>query len=461
MAKIATHEVIPSAHRLIKSLRDIGYNISSAVADIVDNSIEAKATMISIDVCFKGDGSHVCITDNGNGMDRDQLIEAMRFGSQREYDVEDLGKFGLGLKTASLSQCQKLIVISRATKQRASINAFCWDLDHIEKTNKWEVIELGKKDLNAKLTVPLKKGRGTVVYWDRLDRVLGYKHPYGESAKKRLLNMCREIEAHLAMVFHRFLDGEINGRKVTILLNGNKIKSWDPFAQQETKTKILKSQKLRLEVEDKIGHVMIEPFVLPHVNDFSSPEAFARASGPANWNQQQGFYFYRCGRLIQSGGWSRIRINDEHTKLARIAISFTQDMDEAFSVNVAKMRVLIPAQLKERLEEIIKPVLKLADETYRRKEEKRILVQAQIKQPGSNFSGNVQTNVSVPTASPLEHKGSVSYSKSDQFRNVWTIDEIERKLELLADVNEKNIIRKLFIQLRRMVTKEGGKHDSR
>jgi hypothetical protein len=454
MSKIATYEVIPSAHRLIRSLRDIGYNIASAVADLIDNSIAAKASLVSVDVFFKGDGSYVCITDNGNGMDRIQLIEAMRFGSEKDYDLDDLGKFGLGLKTASLSQCQKLVVSSRNTKQRASINAFCWDLDHIEKTNKWEVLELSKKDLNLKLIAPLKKGRGTVVYWERLDRVLGYKHPYGESAKKRLVNMCREIEAHLAMVFHRFIEGEVNGKKVTIMLNGNKVQPWDPFSQQEEKTKILKPQKIRLEIEDKVGHVIIEPFVLPTMNDFSSSEAFNKASGPANWNQQQGFYFYRCGRLIQSGGWSRIRINDEHTKLARIAISFTQEMDEAFSVNVAKMRVLIPAQLKERLEEIIRPVLKLADETYRKKEEKRLtnILQGKKSTTDNDKSINLSINSGV---SNQEYKTTDANRIDIEPRKMWTIDEIQEKLESIADVNQKNMIRKLFIQLKRMMTKEG------
>jgi hypothetical protein len=111
---------------------------------------------------------------------------------------------------------------------------------------------------------------------------------------------------------------------------------------------------------------MLEPFVLPHQSDFSSPESFRRASGPANWNQQQGFYVYRANRLIQSGGWCRIRTLDEHTKLARVALRFSPQLDDAFRVNVAKMRVQLPAGMREPIAEAIFPVTKLANEVYRK-----------------------------------------------------------------------------------------------
>lgn len=106
-------EAIPSAKRLITSLRDLGYDFSQAVADVVDNSIEAGATVVSIDVEFDGDDSWIRIADNGKGMRPEQLREAMRYGAEREYEIDALGKFGLGLKTASMSQCQRLSVASR------------------------------------------------------------------------------------------------------------------------------------------------------------------------------------------------------------------------------------------------------------------------------------------------------------------------------------------------------------
>jgi Histidine kinase-, DNA gyrase B-, and HSP90-like ATPase len=151
-------EMIPSARRLIKSLRDMGYDFAQAVADVVDNAIEAKASLVAIDVEFDGDNSWVRIADNGIGMRPEQLREAMRYGSERDYSDTDLGKFGLGLKTASMSQCQCLSVASRWNPDRADISAYSWDLEHIERTNKWEVLPADKKTLPIR--EPLKDGTG-------------------------------------------------------------------------------------------------------------------------------------------------------------------------------------------------------------------------------------------------------------------------------------------------------------
>ncbi|MEW6330297.1 MAG: ATP-binding protein [Pseudomonadota bacterium] len=364
-------EVIPSAKRLIKSLRDMGYDFPQAVADVVDNSIEAKASIVAIDIEFDGDNSWVRIADNGTGMKPDQLREAMRYGAERGYDADDLGKFGLGLKTASMSQCQCLSVASRWNPDRADIAAYSWDLEHIERTNKWEILPLDRNGLGPAIREPLKDTTGTVVLWQRLDRILGYKHPYGEQARKQLSRMCRDVEAHLAMVFHRFLSGEVRGRRLKLLLNGNEIKAWDPFCRTETKTKALQTIRVLLEHEGVSGEVLFEPFILPHKDDFSSSDAFNQASGPSNWNQQQGFYIYRAGRMIQSGGWSNLRAPDEHTKLARVAVSFAPKLDEAFKINVAKMRVQMPAPIREEVKNgIVAPLVRLAREVYDRKQPK-------------------------------------------------------------------------------------------
>ena len=125
-------ELIPSAKRLIRSLRDIGYEFVDAVADIVDNSVEAEATVVSINLKFEGEDSYLTIADNGTGMASKEMQEALRFGSNRVYgDSDDLGRFGLGIKTASLSQCERLTVSTRRGEERARINSYCWDLDHI------------------------------------------------------------------------------------------------------------------------------------------------------------------------------------------------------------------------------------------------------------------------------------------------------------------------------------------
>lgn len=359
-------ESIPSARRLIRSLRDMGYDFAQAVADVVDNAITAKAKDISVDIEFDGDDSWVRIADNGHGMKPEVLREAMRFGADRDYADDDLGKFGLGLKTASLSQCECLSVASRWNRERADITGYSWDLEHIDKTNRWEIIPLDRERSSAVVRDPLKDHPGTVVLWRRLDRLLGYKHPYGESSRKRLAQMCRDVEAHLAMVFHRFLAGE-GARPVRIHVNGNRLTPWDPFCRAEAETKTLQQVNFEIEHEGETGKVILQPYILPPQHAFSSREAADAASGPANWNQQQGFYIYRAGRMIQSGGWSHLRSVDEHTKLARIAVFFPPALDEAFKVNVAKMRVQMPVAIRDGLKDAIVPVVKLAREIYDRK----------------------------------------------------------------------------------------------
>ena len=363
-------EVIPSAKRLIRSLRDMGYEFAAAVADLIDNSVEAKANTVWVDIVWDGETSYVAIADNGLGMAPQQLREALRFGSERDYEDEDLGKFGLGLKTASLSQCLKLTVATRQNAARADINAYCWDVDHVDATNRWEILPVKPTELQGGARQHLKETTGTVVIWERLDRILGYKKPDGESARKQLISMCRELEDHIAMVFHRFLSGEVRGKRLAIYVNENKVVPWDPFARNEPGTKKPEVKTFRVEGHRGKGDVIVEPFVLPHQSKFSSPEAFNRASGPEKWNKQQGFYIYRADRMIQSGGWSGLRALDEHRKLSRIAISFTPKLDEEFKINVPKMRVSLPASIRDLIGKAIAPAVTMAEDEYRQRERK-------------------------------------------------------------------------------------------
>jgi hypothetical protein len=351
----------------MSSLRDMGYEFTTAVADLVDNSVAAGATRIAVDIEYEGEHSWVRISDNGSGMAADALREAMRYGSTREYAEEDLGKFGLGMKVASLSQCRRLTVASRIHHSRAEIHAYCWDLEHIERANRWELLPVAREKDIPPLHSLLDRNVGTVVLWQRLDRILGFQDPGGESARRRLASMCRDVEGHLAMVFHRFLSGEARGRrKLQILMNGRELEPWDPFARDEAATRKLKPTSLPVKHGDVRGELTLEPFILPHQAEFSTADSFRRASGPANWNQQQGFYVYRSDRLIQSGGWCRIRTLDEHTKLARVALRFSPQLDDAFRVNVSKMRVQLPATMREQITDVISPVTKMANDVYRK-----------------------------------------------------------------------------------------------
>ena len=434
------YEVVPSAKRLIKSLRDIGYDFSTAVADIIDNSIEAGASQIDIAVGFYGDDSYVRISDNGKGMTKDELIEAMRYGSERKYNEEDLGKFGLGLKTASMSQCQRFSVASK-TKINNGVSVFCWDLSHIEKTNKWEILPLNEGDTLELVNAPLTEHSGTVILWERLDRIMGFKYPYGEAARNKLISICRELEIYLGMVFHKFFSGEVPEKHLDIYLNGNKINPWDPFGRSEPKTNVLSPVKIKFIHNASTEKIFLQPYILPSKDEFSSQEAFKNLSGPSNWNQQQGFYIYRSNRMIQSGGWCGLRTSDEHTKLVRIELNFSPVLDDFFKINVAKMSIELPIQIREKVEQAIKPIVLLARERY--DHERKNLLKPQIPK--------------INTAQQNSFNDKNILIKQNIKSNLFTLDEIEQKAKELATKYESKIISDIFSRLRKKLF--GGKNE--
>jgi histidine kinase/DNA gyrase B/HSP90-like ATPase len=363
---IAHVTLLPSARRLMDSLREIGYDLPSAVADVVDNSLTANATRVDLTFAFDGADSWIRIADDGDGMTGAVLDEAMRYGTERTYGASDLGRFGLGLKTASLSQCRCLTVASRRGVERCRIEIRRWDLDHVVRSNRWEVLKLDAGTAPDEITEPLRSGPGTVVLWEGLDRVLEYRLPNGAAARQGIGSLAEEVRAHVAMVFHRFLSREAaGGRGVEITINGEPISAWDPYARAERHTRALPPQVVSLPSGLGAGRLLVRPYLLPTQERFSSAAGHARASGPQRWNRQQGFYFYRNDRLIQAGGWNRLRTIDEHTKLARIAVDLPPGCDEAFRVNVSKMRVSLPRPLRDPLMAIASGVTAQAGSRYR------------------------------------------------------------------------------------------------
>jgi hypothetical protein len=362
---VSSTEVIPSARRLVNSLRDLGYDLSAALADLIDNSIAAGARNISIDTRFEGEDSWLRVADDGIGMTPSGLREAMRFGTRRPYDDDDLGKFGLGLKSASLSQCRRLTVASR-TAPAGRITVARWDLDHVEECDRWEVLRLSPGDCPL-ASEPLRCCHGTVVLWEILDRVMRYRIPDGRRAQSDFDRLTDEIRAVLAMTFHRFLSGEAkHGRRVQLIINGDPVGPWDPFARDEPATTTLPVQRLPLEHDGRRRVVKVSPYILPTEACFSSLVAHRRAAGPRFWTRQQGLYFYRNDRLIQAGGWSRLRTQDEHTKLARLAVEIPGGLDEAFELNISKTQVRIPHHIKPQLAAIASSVCRLGEDVYRR-----------------------------------------------------------------------------------------------
>jgi hypothetical protein len=358
-------QVTPSAARLTESLRDIGYDFASAVADIVDNSIAAGARRVEVDIEFDGADSRVFIADDGSGMTSSALNEALRFGTRRTYVKDELGRYGLGLKTASLSQCRCVTVASRTSTQSGRKVVRMLDLDLIEEWDDWLIVDPGQDKHVSRARAKLRDGSGTVVLWRGLDRVLPEKNPDGGWARRRLETLASRTVEHLAMVFHRYLEGT-TADGLTITVNGEKVRPWNPFATDEPACQTLPRLEFEVVVGDHAGIVHLDRHVLPSRDRFTDPDDFDRLSGPLKWNRQQGLYIYRSGRLVQWGGWAGIRAIDEHTKLARAALMFDTDLDAVFNINVAKMRVTIPPQLRQMLEQPVNELCIRADAAYRK-----------------------------------------------------------------------------------------------
>lgn len=357
--------ITPSAARLTESLRDIGYDFAAAVADIVDNSIMAGASHVDILIEFAAKDSYVLVADDGDGMSANGLIEALRYGSRRAYSHGDLGRYGLGLKTASLSQCRSLTVVTSRGRESSRSSARTLDLDLIARWDEWLIIEPVGDPMIEDARERLSEGSGTVVIWRKLDRVLPEKRPDGGWARRRFEGMAAKTAEHLGIVFHRFLEGA-TFRNLVITVNGQKVEPWNPFAPGEPACDALPEQRFEVTVGDVHGAVGLRRFVLPSRDEFSSAEQFEKLSGPLKWNRQQGIYIYRAGRLVQWGGWNGIRGIDEHTKLARAALDFETDLDSVFNINVAKMRVTIPPQIRQMLERPVNELCALADDRYRK-----------------------------------------------------------------------------------------------
>lgn len=363
----------PGAKRLIESLRGLGYESQTAIADIIDNSISADATEVYVDVFTKAHTKvpAIVIADNGNGMDREALIEAMRFGADQEYSSDDLGKYGLGLKTASLSQCRVLTVASKPRPQRGRRsfrNVMRWDLDHVYSKDDWDLLALDEKDIpdpeRDLLFHRVAEEHGTVVLWTDLEEVL--PDLYRSNGSDRFLaRLLENLEVHLSMVFHRFLEGRAKGRsKLRIFLAEKELTSWDPFSLKEKSTQSIPPEKYKFDSKGRQKKITVSPYILPPEDLFSTHEARKAAAGPRGWNQQQGFYFYRNDRMLQSGGWSYMRAPDEHTKLLRVAVDFSGELDREFEINVTKMRAKIPSAIWDSLKEDVSKWAQKARQVY-------------------------------------------------------------------------------------------------
>lgn len=341
---------------MIEAMRDIGYSFDSAVADIIDNSIAAGAQNIDLRYGWKADLPWIAIIDDGCGMSRAELLEAMRPGSKdprHERAAHDLGRFGLGLKTASFSQCRELTALTRQSEEP---NGMRWDLDRVSVTNKWEITELQEADLHD-LPVAPPPHQGTAILWRKIDRLeLTGIGEVGHDAFNELMSIVRQ---HLARIFHRFLSGELGHKKIRISINGTDVEPYDPFAELNIAT-----QKFPLEVVRFRGsEVKIQAFVLPHHSKVSAKD-YERLAGPEGYLRNQGFYIYRNRRLIIWGSWFRLAKQEELTKLARVRIDIPNNTDHHWGIDVRKARAHPPLIVKNRLRQVIEQIRSGAKRPY-------------------------------------------------------------------------------------------------
>jgi hypothetical protein len=349
-------EIPPNADTMVASIRAIGYNLSMAIADILDNSISARAKNIWIDFDWAGGDPWIRVKDDGKGMAENELREAMRLcgkGPNEIREPEDLGRFGMGLKTASFSQC-KLLTVSTKVKD-GTISTRCWDLDLIEETKKWQLKLNPPKNAEPLLKDLEDMEKGTLVLWQQLDRVVD-KYDNAKDAETAFNNKFLEVMKHIEMVFHRYM---IGGTKLNFFIGRTPLRPWDPYLISNQFTQELSTEKY----ED--GSVRIVPYILPHVSKRSKIEN-EMGAGLKGWNAQQGFYIYRNRRMIVSGGYLDFSLKaEEHYKLARIMVDLKNDMDAVWQIDVRKATAIPPDRLRSQLEKVARATREEAVKIYR------------------------------------------------------------------------------------------------
>ncbi|MES0032091.1 ATP-binding protein [Mesorhizobium sp. M0040] len=327
-------------------MRDIGYSLETAIADIIDNSISAGARNIDIRLDALSDDPALAIIDDGGSMTPDELIAAMRSGSRSPRDerpTDDLGRFGLGMKTASFSQCRCLTVICR---RDGVTHAARWDLDFVADANDW-LVQVPPASAIEELPFIGRLGEeGTMVLWQKLDRLA--EEADANLRKDHVYRRMDEVRLHLELTFHRFLEGNRAFPKVAMEINRTPLKPFDPFNVQHPATQRLREETIRL----ANGRIRIQPYILPHNSKLPVRE-WEKYGGELGYARSQGFYLYRAGRLIIHSTWFRLAKQSELTKLARVQIDMPNGMDHDWKVDVKKASAQPPIAVRERLKSII------------------------------------------------------------------------------------------------------------
>jgi hypothetical protein len=389
--------------RVIEGLRDTGYDFKTAMADLVDNSIAANATSIKVRIQEDSFGKYsIFIADNGDGMDLDGLKNAMRYGSAARLDKSSLGKFGMGLKTASTAFCRCLSVISKKSPHSTGCFKVQWDLDEIAKSNQWELFILQPNEDEIELLQDVSiDGTGTLVVWEKVDRLIkSYSSNFHK--KNAYEKLIKDLKFHFSLVFQRFLDPQIKSKyKIDLFVNDEKILPWDPFCTHETNTDHLADEVIEVIglVEGGASSFSLTGHVLPRKEEFSSKESYEEAR--VN-NEMQGFYVYRENRLIYQGSLG-VFTKDPHFSLLRMNFSFNHELDEAFNVDIKKSKISLNEEIYSYLKNSFLPALRRhAENKYRKGQISKVAANTNQIHDASN------TNINSKAANLLASKITVT-----------------------------------------------------
>ena len=379
------------AKALLTGLRAIGYSFSTAVADIIDNSISALATEIKIYSDPLAEEPYFAILDNGYGMNSKELDNAMLPGSDRENKDDgeiELGRFGLGLKSASLSQCREFTV---ASKKFGKIRAMSFDLDVIEAENKLLLKQLNDEEIEE---LPIineleKYETGTLVIWTKFDKIEGSARNFEDSFR----TVVAESKKHVEFVFHRFYN------QIEIFYNNKRIERRDPFLLDS----IGRQQTGRTTTINVDGsNIVVIPYTLPFANTLTQEEK-ALLGNPKSIYDEQGFYLYRNKRLISWGSWMRMGIRSELNKLARIQIDIPSTLDSVWTLDVKKSSAKIPDKIKERIKMAIEDSISRSKRTTKFPGVKEQSVECKVWNRINEHEGKVryQINREMPAIAAL------------------------------------------------------------
>lgn len=345
----------PDAPSLLESMRSMGYSLESALADLVDNCIAARARVVEIE--FRpAPFPYVAILDDGSGMSPSELEHAMRHGSTNplvEREKHDLGRYGLGLKTASLSQCRRMTVVSL---KEGVLSGYSWDLDRVLKRKAWTLLQLNSSEIRKLPHVDqlVSRKSGTIVLWEELDRLAAGESSI-ENALGQRMSVARE---HLSLVFHRYINHEPGRPHFRLLVNQNPLDPIDPFLLDLSATQRLVEDSFSVE-----GHrVTVKPFILPHISKLSRQE-MERAGGSEGLRHQQGFYVYRNRRLIIWGTWFRLGRKDELSKLARVRVDIPNALDHLWTIDVKKSAAAPPEIVRTNLRRTVERIRQASGRT--------------------------------------------------------------------------------------------------